>query len=101
MNFITGLPHTTRGFDSIWVIMDRMTKTAHFLPVKTTFNAFQYAQLYIDEIVKLHAPVSIISDRGSQFTSQFWRAFQEALGTRLDLSMAFHPQMDGQSKRMI
>ena len=78
-DFVTGLPRTTRGFDSIWVIVDKMTKSAHFLLVKTTFNASQYAQLYIDEIVKLHGfPISIISDRGSQFTSQFWRAFSRS-----------------------
>ena len=82
MDFVIRLPRTTKGFDSIWVIVDRMTKSAHFLPVKATFNASQYARLYIDEIVKLHGvPISIISDRGSQFTSQFCRAFQEARGT--------------------
>ena len=96
------LPRTTRGFDSIWVIVDTMTKLAHFLLVKTTFNASQYAQLYIDEIVKLHGvPILIITDGGSQFTSQFWRAFQEALGTHIDRSIAFHLQTDGQSERMI
>ena len=88
---IIGLPRTTKGFDSIWVIIDWMTKSAHFLPIKITFNASQYVQLHIDEIVKLHGVLmSIILDRGSQFTSQFWRAFQEALGTHLDLSTAFH-----------
>ena len=102
MDFVTGLPRTSKGFDSIWVIVDRLTKSAHFLPVKTTFSVVQYAQMYIDEIVKLHGvPVSIISDRGPQFTSHFWKAFQEALGTRLDLSTAFHPQTDGQSERTI
>jgi len=102
MDFVTGLPRSFKGFDSIWVIVDRMTKSAHFLPVKTTFSAARYAQLYVDEIVKLHGiPVSIISDRGPQFTSHFWKSFQKALGTRLDLGTAFHPQTDGQSERTI
>ena len=84
------------------MIVDRLTKSAHFLPVKTTYGVAKYAQIYLDEIVRLHGvPVSIISDRGTQFTSRFWRALQEALGTRLDLSTAFHPQTDGQSERTI
>ena len=102
MDFVTGLPRTLRGFDSTWVIVDRLTKSAHFLPVKTTYSATQYAKLYVERIVSLHGvPLSIISDRGPQFTAHFWRSFQEALGTRLDLSTAFHPQTDGQSERTI
>lgn len=102
MDFVTGLPRTSKGYDSAWVIVDRLTKSAHFLPVKTTYTAAQYAKLYLDEIVSLHGvPLSIISDRGPQFTAQFWRSFQTALGTRLDLSTAFHPQTDGQSERTI
>jgi hypothetical protein len=84
------------------VIIDRLTKSAHFLPVKTTYTASQYAKLYLEEIVSLHGvPISIISDRGAQFTAQFWKSFQAALGTRLNLSTAFHPQTDGQSERTI
>jgi len=102
MNFVTGLPQTTRGYDSIWVIVDRLTKLAHFLPAKTTYSVAQYARLYIREIVRLHGvPASIISDRGPQFTSRFWRKLQEALGTQLNFSTAFHPQKDGQSERTI
>jgi transposase InsO family protein len=102
MDFVTGLPRTSRGFDSAWVIVDRLTKSAHFLPVKTTYSAAQYAKLYVERIVSLHGvPLSIISDRGPQFTAHFWRSFQAALGTRLDLSTAFHPQTDGQSERTI
>ena len=102
MDFVTGLPRTPKGFDAIWVIVDRLTKSAHFLPVKTTYGFAQYAQLYINEIIRLHGvPISIISDRGPQFTAKFWRAFQVAMGTRLDLSTAFHPQTDGQSERII
>ena len=102
MDFVTGLPRSQRRYDSVWVIVDRLTKSAHFLPVKTTYGVAKYAQIYVDEIVLLHGvPISIISDRGTQFTSRFWRALHEALGTRLDLSTAFHPQTDGQSERTI
>ena len=102
MDFVTGLPRSFRGFDSIWVIVDRLTKLAHFLPIKTTYKASHYAKLYVDEIVRLHGvPTSIISDRGPQFTSHFWKAFQKALGTWLELSTAFQLQTDGQSKRTI
>ena len=95
MDFVVGLPKSKRHFDSIWVIVDRMTKSAHFLPVKTSYSAEDYAKLYIREMVKLHGvPLSIISDRGTQFTSHFWRLFQRALGTKVQLSTAFHPQTD-------
>ena len=82
--------------------VDRLTKSAHFIPVKVTYNAEKLAKLYISEIVRLHGvPLSIISYRGTQFTSKFWRALHAELGTRLDLSTAFHPQTDGQSERTI
>nr|XP_016478556.1 PREDICTED: uncharacterized protein LOC107799931 [Nicotiana tabacum] len=78
MDFITGLPNSRRKFNSIWVIVDRLTKSAHFLPVRTTYSAEDNASLYIKEIVRLHGvPFSIISDRGVQFTANFWRSFQE------------------------
>ena len=102
MDFVTGLPRTSAGYDSIWVVVDRMTKSAHFLPLKTTFSIARYARVYIERIVSLHGiPVSIVSDRGPQFTSRFWRKLHEDLGTRLDFSTAFHPQTDGQSERTI
>jgi len=102
MDFIIGLPRSYHKFDSIWVIVDRLTKSAHFLPVKTTYTAEDYAKLYIKEIVRLHGvPVSIISDRGAQFTANFWRSFQKGLGTQVNLSTAFHPQTDGQAERTI
>ena len=102
MDFVVGLPRTLKGYDSIWVIVDRLTKSAHFIPIKTTYSVAQYAQIYIQNIVSLHGvPISIISDRGTQFTSRFWQKLQEALGTQLDFSTAFHPQTDGQSERMI
>jgi hypothetical protein len=102
MDFIGGLPRTQRGHDSIWVIVDRLTKSAHFLPVKSTYKTSQYAELFISEIVKLHGvPASIVSDRDPIFTSHFWRAFHRALGTKLRLSTSHHPQTDGQSERTI
>ena len=79
--------------------MDRLTKSAHFIPVKVTYNAEKLAKLYISEIVRVHGvPLSIISDRGTQFTSMFWKTLHAKLGTRLDLSTTFHPQTDGQSE---
>ncbi|WRX23200.1 Integrase [Theobroma cacao] len=102
MDFVTGLPRTSRGYDSICVIIDQLTKSAHFLSVKTTYGAAQYAQLYLDEMIRLHGiHVSIVFDRGAQFTSRFWEKLQEELGTKLDFSMAFHPQNDGQSEQTI
>ena len=102
MDFVVGLPKTMGKCDSIWVIIKRLTKSAHFIPVKVTYNAEKLARLYISEVVRLHGvPLSIISDRGTQFTSKFWRTLHVELGTRLDLSTAFHPQTDGQSERTI
>ena len=102
MDFVVGLPKTLGKFDSIWVIVDRLTKSAHFIPVKVTYNVEKLARLYISEIVRLHGvPLSIISNRGTQFTSKFWRTLHAELGTSLDLSTAFHPQIDGQSERTI
>ena len=102
MDFVTGLPRTKRQHDAIWVIVDRLTKSAHFLPVNVEDSLEKLAQLYVDEIVRLHAvPVSIVSDRDPRFTSRFWPSLQTALGTRLHFSTAFHPQTDGQSERTI
>ncbi|CAJ2628780.1 unnamed protein product [Trifolium pratense] len=102
MDFVSGLPRTKKGHDSIWVIVDRLTKSAHFIAVKTTFKAPKYAELFISKIVKLHGvPLSIVSDRDARFTSRFWKAFQEAMGTRLKMSTSHHPQTDGQSERTI
>nr|GEZ06464.1 transposon Ty3-G Gag-Pol polyprotein [Tanacetum cinerariifolium] len=102
MDFIVGLPRTPSGYDLIWVIVDRLTKSAHFLLMKTTDSMEKLTQLYLKEIVCRHrVPISIISDRDSKFTSRFWRSLQEALGTRLDMSTAYHPKTDGQSERTI
>lgn len=92
MDFIVGLPRTQKGHDSIWVVVDRLTKVAHFIPVKTGYSTDKLADLYIDNILRLHgAPKSIVSDRGPQFTAKFWKSFHEAMGTSLDFSTAFHP----------
>ncbi|MDV3187742.1 MAG: hypothetical protein Q8836_02500 [Sweet potato little leaf phytoplasma] len=101
MDFITGLPRTAKGYTVIWVIIDRFTKSAHFLHGKPTYTVENWAQLYMTEIVKLHGvSVSIVSDRDPRFTSNFWRSLQRALGTQLPLSNAFHPQTDGQTERL-
>jgi hypothetical protein len=101
MDFIVGLPHTRKGNDSIWVIVDRLTKVAHFIPVKTTFETHKLVELYIDNILELHgASKSIVSDRGPQFTAKFWRSLHKAMGTDLHYSSAFHPQTDGQTERV-
>ncbi|KAK2450171.1 hypothetical protein QL285_009303 [Trifolium repens] len=100
MDFITGLPKTRRKHDSIWVIVDRLTKSAHFLPVRITDTAAKLTDIYIVEIVRLHGiPSSIVSDRDPKFTSHFWKTLHEALGTKLRLSSAYHPQTDGQTER--
>nr|GEW96881.1 putative reverse transcriptase domain-containing protein [Tanacetum cinerariifolium] len=92
---------TPSGYDSIWVIVDRLTNSAHFLPLKTTDSMEKLTQLYLKEIVCRHrVPISIISDRDSKFASRFWRSLQRALGTQIDMSI-YHPQTDGQSKRTI
>ena len=102
MDFVVGLPKTLGKLDSIWVIVDRLNKSAHFIQIKVTYNAEKLARLYISEVVWLHGvPLSIISDRGTQFTSKFWKTLHAELGTRLDLSTAFHPQTDGQFERTI
>ncbi|GJR34073.1 putative reverse transcriptase domain-containing protein [Tanacetum coccineum] len=102
MDFVTKLPRTSSGHDTIWVIVDRLTKSTHFLPMREDYKMDRLARLYLNEIFARHGvPISIISDRDSRFTSRFWQSMQEALGTRLDMSMAYHPQTDGQSERTI
>ncbi|GJR63445.1 putative reverse transcriptase domain-containing protein [Tanacetum coccineum] len=102
MDFVTKLPRTSSGHDTIWVIVDRLTKSAYFLPMRKDYKMERLARLYLNEIVARHGvPISIILDRDSRFTSRFWQSMQEALGTRLDMSTAYHPQTDGQSERTI
>ncbi|GJV07628.1 putative reverse transcriptase domain-containing protein [Tanacetum coccineum] len=102
MDFVTKLPRTQSGNDTIWVIVDRLTKSAHFLPMRETDPMDRLERLYLKEVVTRHGiPVSIICDSDPRFTLNFWRSFQKAMGTRLDMSMAYHPETDGQSKRTI
>ncbi|GJW37442.1 reverse transcriptase domain-containing protein [Tanacetum coccineum] len=102
IDFVTKLPRTSSGHDTIWVIVDRLTKSALFIPMREDYKMERLARLYLNEIVARHGvPISIISDRDSHFTSRFWQSMQEALGTRLDMSAAYHPQTDGQSERSI
>ena len=102
MDFVTGLPRSQKQHDAIWVIVDRLTKSVHFIPVNVQFSMEKLAKLFVEEIVRYHGvPVSIVSDRDPRFTSRFWKSFQEALGTKLKFSSAYHPQTDGQSERTI
>ena len=92
MNFVTHLPRTPRGHDAVWVIVDRLTKSEHFLAVQMTFTLEEFDRLYIREIVRLHGVlVSIVSDRDPRFTTHFWKSFQQAMRTRLMMNTAFHP----------
>ncbi|GJX47134.1 putative reverse transcriptase domain-containing protein [Tanacetum coccineum] len=102
MDFVTKLPKTSQGYDTIWVIVDRLTKSAIFTPMRETDPLDKLARLYLKEVVTRHGiPVSIICDRDPRFASNFWRSLQSALGTNLDMSTAYHPQTDGQSERTI
>ncbi|GJU99307.1 putative reverse transcriptase domain-containing protein [Tanacetum coccineum] len=102
MDFVTKLPKSPQGHDTIWVIVDRLTKSAIFTPMRETDSMEKLARLYIKEVVARHGiPVSIICDRDPRFASHFWRSLQKALGTSLDMSTAYHPKTDGQSERTI
>nr|GFB17188.1 reverse transcriptase domain-containing protein [Tanacetum cinerariifolium] len=102
MDFVTKLPKSSKGYDTIWVIVDRLTKSAIFIPIRETDPMDKLARIYLKEVVTRHGiPVSIISDRDPRFASNFWRSLQNALGTRLDMSTAYHPKPDGQSERTI
>ncbi|GJV15749.1 reverse transcriptase domain-containing protein [Tanacetum coccineum] len=102
MDFVTKLPKTSSGHDTIWVIVDRLIKSAHFIPTKATDSMETLTRLYIKEIISRHGvPISIISDRDNHFTSRFWQLMQSALGTQLDMSTTYHPKTDRQSERTI
>ena len=102
MDFVSGLSISPKGHDAIWVIVDRMTKSTHFLSIWMNYSHDQLAPLYVDEIVRLHGvPTCIVSNRDPRFTSHFWGGVQNALGTRLNFSTAFHPQIDGLFERTI
>ncbi|GKG28968.1 reverse transcriptase domain-containing protein [Tanacetum coccineum] len=102
MDFITKLPRSSQGFDTIWVIVDRLIKSAHFLPIRENDPLDKLARLYLNMIVAKHMiPASIICDRDGRFTSNFGKSFQKALGIDISMSTAYHPETDGQSERTI
>ena len=102
MDIVVCLSRTRKLHDSIWVIVDKITRSAHFIPLKSNYIAKNYAMMYIDEILRWYGiPLSIISDRGAQLTSHLWRSFQKSLGTPVKVSTAFHPQTNGQAERTI
>ena len=102
MDFVMKLPRTKNGHDAIWIIVDRLTKSARFIPIRGDYDIEKLAKIYIDEVVTKHGvPLSIISDRDGRFTSELWEHLHKALGTQLNLSTAYHPQTDGQSERTI
>ncbi|KAK7266501.1 hypothetical protein RIF29_19145 [Crotalaria pallida] len=102
MDFVSDLPRTITGYDAVWVIVDRLTKSAHFIPINMRYSMEKLAQLYIKEVIRLHGvPSNIISDRDPRFLSRFRQSLQQALGTELKLSSAYHPQTDGQTERTI
>nr|GEY11486.1 putative reverse transcriptase domain-containing protein [Tanacetum cinerariifolium] len=102
MDFVTKFPRTSSGHDSIWVTMDRLTKSAHFLPMREDYKMDRLARLYLNEIVTRHGvQISILSDRDGRFMARFWQSMKEDLRTQLDMSTAYHPQTDGQSERTI
>ena len=101
MDFITALSKVTGNFDSIFVVTDKLTKIIHLIPTRTTASASDIAQLFVKEIVRLHGiPARIISDRDAKFTSKLWTAMFQSIGTRLNLSSAYHPETDGQTERV-
>ena len=102
MDFVVGLPRTQRGSDAIWVVVDRLTKSAHFIPMRVRDSVDHHADLYIRDVVRLHGVlVTIVLDRDPRFTARLWQSLQSALGTKLTFSTAYHPQTDGQSERTI
>jgi hypothetical protein len=101
IDFIVGLSMTVRNFDLIWVIVDRLSKSVHFIPVNTNYKVQKYAEIYIARVLCLHGVLKmIISDRGSQFVAHFWEQLHASLGTRLIHSSAYHPETDGQTERV-
>lgn len=101
VSFHGWLPKTAAGYDSVWVIVDRLTKVGHFIPVKATYAGDKLAELYMKNVVRLHGvPKRIVSDRGSQFTSRFSHKLHEEMGAHLAFSTTYHPQTDGQTERL-
>ena len=101
IDFISKLPRTTRQHDSIMVVVEKLTKDAHFFPVKTTHTMANIAEIYMREIARLHGiPRTIVSDRDTKFTSNFWRGLFKGFGTNLKFNKTYHPQSDGKTKRV-
>lgn len=101
MDFITGLPLTSQRHNAILVVVDKLTKSAHFIPVRDTYDVTDIARVFINEIIRYHGvPKKIISDRDSRFTSRFWTCMQLAIGTQLNLSTAYHPNTNGKTERV-
>ena len=100
MDFIVGLPKSQQGHDAIWVVVDRLTKSAHFIAYDMTYTVEKMSGLYLQKVVRLYGiPVTIVSDCDSRFTAGFWESLQAAMGTSLRRSSAFHPQTDGQMEQ--
>ena len=98
MDFVVGLNRSSHGHDMIWVIVDRLTKSTHFLVTRARDSLEMLARLYLNEVVRLHGvPLSIVSDRDPRFISRFWPKLQETFGTPLKFSTAYHPRTDGKS----
>jgi transposase InsO family protein len=101
MDFVVGLPLTSHRHNAILVIVDKLTKSAHFILVRDTYDVTDVARVFVSEVIHLHGiPKKIISDRDSRFTSRFWTSLQSALGTQLNLSTTYHPEIDGKTKRV-
>jgi hypothetical protein len=100
LDFVEGLPKSG-GYDTIMVIIDKFTKYGHFLPLKHPYTAMTVAQLYVDQVYKLHSlPSVIISDRDKVFTSAFWKQLFTLTDTTMNMSSSYHPQTDGQTERL-
>ena len=102
IDFVSGFPLTKQKHDSIWVIIDKLTKSAHFIPVRMDYSMNRLAELYVEEIIRLRGvSLSIVLDRDPRFTLMFWKELQSALGTKMKFSTTFHPQTDQQAERLI
>jgi hypothetical protein len=100
MDFIVGLPRTRADYDSMWVVVGRLTKAGHFIPVKTSYSSAVLTELYMFWIICLHGvPKKVVTNLGTQFTSHFWQQLHEALGTHLNFRLNYHPQTNGQTER--